>query len=295
MDPFLGSVLGMGLNLGGNIAGGLIGRSGSKSIGKANRNFQREVLMNQIKWRVQDAKDAGIHPLYALGSPGISTGPMQIHGDPLGGALQEAGQDLGRSVERGLSHMLRENRAMERRLMVATEKKDLAQAGYYDALKRQVEGTAGRTNIIEEPSFGQWDALGGAWKPSAPQGKYEVIPSEKTSPKKGFPELSAGPPDPSLQEVWLQAGVPMMVPKTSGEAWQEVWSEMNVFDKLAVIGHNVRRFGIKWYWDIMRYFGGMEPKHRYLPSSRQFRKSEKMPEDFKRFMEGAKEWVLPFD
>lgn len=45
-----------------------------------NRNvaLQREFAQNSIQWRVDDAKNAGIHPLYALGAQGASYTPQSL-------------------------------------------------------------------------------------------------------------------------------------------------------------------------------------------------------------------------
>jgi len=47
-----------------------------------------------IRWRVRDAKAAGIHPLYAIGAPGVGSGILtpQSSGSDIGGALQGMGQ-----------------------------------------------------------------------------------------------------------------------------------------------------------------------------------------------------------
>lgn len=91
----------------GSVIGGLIGAAGSligtsmsnKASAKAqeeSNRLQKEYAQNQIQWRVEDAKKAGIHPLYALGAQGISYQPLQS-ADVNG--IAEAAQ----SVNRGLS------------------------------------------------------------------------------------------------------------------------------------------------------------------------------------------------
>lgn len=50
---------------------------------KREQAFQREMAQNGVRWRVQDAIEAGLHPLFALGAqlPGASTTPISIGGD----------------------------------------------------------------------------------------------------------------------------------------------------------------------------------------------------------------------
>jgi hypothetical protein len=48
-----------------------------------------------IRWRVKDAKLAGVHPLYALGAPGVGSGVLTPKsGSTAGAALSAAGQAI---------------------------------------------------------------------------------------------------------------------------------------------------------------------------------------------------------
>lgn len=88
-----GGIFGMAANLiGGN-------RSNKFARGEANRQIalQKEFAQNGIRWRVEDAKAAGLHPLYALGASGASFSPVSVQ-DSVGPAIQEAGQNLSRSI-----------------------------------------------------------------------------------------------------------------------------------------------------------------------------------------------------
>lgn len=53
-----------------------------------------------IRWRVKDAKKAGIHPLYAIGAPGVGQGILKSGGanDP-GAGFQGAGAALGKYAQ----------------------------------------------------------------------------------------------------------------------------------------------------------------------------------------------------
>lgn len=86
-----------------------------------DRALQREFAQMGIRWRVGDAKAAGIHPIYALGGSGASYSPSPISldvpksgtgtgsaayaasappsvGNPLGNALAAGGQDISRAL-----------------------------------------------------------------------------------------------------------------------------------------------------------------------------------------------------
>lgn len=100
----LGSLIGAGAN----IIGGLLNRKSQQeanAINQANadRNaaMQAEFAQQGIRWKVADAKAAGIHPLYALGAQTTSFSPVSVGavGDTsLGNSLANAGQDVSRAI-----------------------------------------------------------------------------------------------------------------------------------------------------------------------------------------------------
>lgn len=52
----------------GSIAGGILGANSAQNVAGMNYEAQKEFAQNGIRWKVEDAKRAGIHPLYALGA-----------------------------------------------------------------------------------------------------------------------------------------------------------------------------------------------------------------------------------
>lgn len=85
----LGSIIG-GI---GSIASGLFG----KKQADKNIKMQREFAQSGIQWKVEDAKKAGIHPLYALGAQTHSFQPVSA-GDATA-SFAQAGQDVGRALD----------------------------------------------------------------------------------------------------------------------------------------------------------------------------------------------------
>lgn len=76
--------------------------------------LQREFAQNGIRWRVEDAKAAGLHPLAAIGAAGASASPISVggggsynvdHGRPnrdligplVGSGLESMGQNISRA------------------------------------------------------------------------------------------------------------------------------------------------------------------------------------------------------
>ncbi len=106
IDPIIGGSLISGAA---SIFGGLLGSSSSDKARKAaqaeaaaDRKLQKQFAKKGIRWRVEDAQAAGIHPLYAMGAsiPGYTPSPARLGGgdNSMGNALASAGQDIGRAV-----------------------------------------------------------------------------------------------------------------------------------------------------------------------------------------------------
>lgn len=105
--------------LAGNLVGGLLGKSNADKANKvaakqnaqqlelADRNIalQQQFAKEGIRWKVEDAKRAGIHPLYALGANTVSYSPVSVGSVPhtvdtsLPNAFANMGQDLGRAID----------------------------------------------------------------------------------------------------------------------------------------------------------------------------------------------------
>lgn len=102
------------ISAGGSILGGLLGKSDVSTQGPWDRrpnkfeqeqwDFQKDLATRQTQIRVEDAKAAGIHPLYALGqsssvSPvNVIPGQQTVTGSSLGRGIAEAGRQVGNLV-----------------------------------------------------------------------------------------------------------------------------------------------------------------------------------------------------
>lgn len=105
-----GSVIGAA----GGIASSLFGSSSQKKANEQNLQlareqlaYQKELAHNQVQWRVEDAKKAGLHPLAALGVSPMSYSPVSgsaVGADysGVGQSLQQMGQDIDRARMAGL-------------------------------------------------------------------------------------------------------------------------------------------------------------------------------------------------
>lgn len=81
------------------IIGGVIGNKGASDVSQQNAAYQKEFAQHGIRWKVADAKAAGLHPLAALNtntatfSPSFQTGNM---GQNISRAINAAGSALDR-------------------------------------------------------------------------------------------------------------------------------------------------------------------------------------------------------
>lgn len=89
------------ISAGSSLLGGLFGDSDAKK----NRQMQMDLAKNQIKYRVEDAKQSGIHPLYALGASPQSFTPVS---SPLGDSVSRAGSQIAGGVSNSYERKLQE-------------------------------------------------------------------------------------------------------------------------------------------------------------------------------------------
>lgn len=91
----------------GSIASGVIGANASEKNNERliadkeeDRRLQKEFAQHGVRWKVEDAAAAGVHPLYALGANTVSYAPSSLGlqaSNPASG-LASAGQDISRAL-----------------------------------------------------------------------------------------------------------------------------------------------------------------------------------------------------
>lgn len=82
----------------GSIAGGILGANSAQNVAGMNYEAQKEFAQNGIRWKVEDAKRAGIHPLYALGASTQGYSPTAGYTGDFG--ISDAAAHLGQGYER---------------------------------------------------------------------------------------------------------------------------------------------------------------------------------------------------
>lgn len=94
-----GDLLGIGSGIAQMTGPGVTGQG----TWQQNYDAQKEFAQQGIRWKVADAKAAGIHPIYALGSQGASYTPSFGAGDVdnrISGGLAQMGQSLSGTANR---------------------------------------------------------------------------------------------------------------------------------------------------------------------------------------------------
>lgn len=79
------------------LGGALIGKKSNDDAGEKNAALQREFAQNSLRWKVQDAKAAGLSPYAAIGASGYQAAPSYVGDTSLSGGLQSLGQDISRA------------------------------------------------------------------------------------------------------------------------------------------------------------------------------------------------------
>lgn len=229
-----------------SLAGGALSGDRSRKSAHEQMDFQREFAQMGIRWRVADAKAAGIHPLYALGSSGASAAPISV-GDSYGPALAQAGQDLSRAFsatrtqqERG--DALGDFAQQQLRLQAA---RDMQRELHQQRMEQgRLDLELARLQLVRAQRDAQQPAMPEvlssrteAGPPARSFGSVKVNPSEVTSRSTGDPSASAGS-TPLWKVVEIAPGQFAKVP--SGDAVQDsealtFLSDVDIIRRLAFL------------------------------------------------------------
>jgi len=278
LDPVIGGAL---ISAGGSLLGGLLGSSGpskfEKQMARAQFQFQQDFAKQGVRWRVEDAKAAGLHPLFALGYQPTGGSPVQIPAggpDPMGGALAEAGQSIGRAVA---AQQTKEERALQA-LQMATLMAGLEES---DARKQVLLAEAAKLRGDQQgPGLPEGIDVGYGAKtfplPDAPrlqeseffnQKWYRVMPdggeriyTDSLNERRFDRSVQQGVPEAFWKSWHMPGGRQMLLPSTSpGQGVSEAIESMAESKTVMwmVIQENAARFGPGWVdWFDDRYLTG---------------------------------------
>lgn len=248
--------------IGAGLVSGLFGKKAAaqqtaynRQAAEEDRAFQREVFQNQIQWKAQDAKKAGLHPLAALGGGAYSASSVSTPGvapDYSGPAMQMA-KGIGDAFaaykskdELAAEQAIAELRATE---MHNSQKALLdAQSEYYksmaqEATKRSLSYTRPMATG-REPVPGQVDSRDTSLRPSTPGSDVVIRPISLTDDESRFGRQAYDinmHPD-RMQEIGDEVGqVQAMLEKAARE------NKKYFRDELTGIEYEFDRRTGKWY------------------------------------------------
>lgn len=174
----------------GAIAGAALGGAASMYLNKRaneqNYNMAKEFAQNGIRWRVEDAKRAGIHPLAALGMSGAAGAPTFVGDTGMPNALVSMGQSISKKMQDQLTPEEKELNILNLRMA----KSKLAEQDMRNVLLGQ--------EVLEMQK-----------KATAPGvGLTEIQPDQKISPNPIDQTRTAGDKHPGWKQYHMFEGWP---------------------------------------------------------------------------------------
>lgn len=227
---------------GATILGGALSNRSAKSQAAQQEALQREFAQNSIQWKTADAKAAGLHPLYAMGSVPTPYSPT-TYSDSMGPALASAGQSIARgyaanqaqqNTDRQYNKSVSDSnfmRKMAQDQMILNQQRLQAEitGQNMDNTLRQMEISA-TARALQNGNSQQDLEVPGITQEGTPMvgGLIQEIPNEIPSARKGADYITAGV-SPGWREVNL--GPFKAITPWSEEGWGE---DLNL-TKLAII------------------------------------------------------------
>lgn len=218
------------------IAGAAIGALSQQKANRDNEQTQREFAQSGIRWRVEDAKAAGLHPLYAIGGSGATYTPSA---QPVFNGA-ELGQNLSRAASAFSSSSEQQLKAANLKALEAQADRDFAAAQAY-------RSEAARLGQSQTPPVSQedldWFAAKGMGNPLVAQSFAVPNPDAQVRP--------LDPAPPAYLEAGVKPGFQRYVTPIAGEVILPSSSSMseavealeNPALQIWVIAENVKHYG----------------------------------------------------
>lgn len=222
----------------GSIGGALIGSVGSligghqssvnaEKLQQMNYQAQKEFAQNGIRWKVADAKAAGIHPLYALGASTASYSPVSGYTGDNG--VSEAANQFGQGISRAVqARMTREEREREQ---ARQEMQDVFQLARWqqeqrkgDAEIRLIDSEIARNKVASNLAVLQALKLPATPSSSSPTlmpGQGDAPPA----PTKSSPPIKGNVPSGSPMYQFVETTVPGVYTMTAGSDWTQIFDD----------------------------------------------------------------------
>lgn len=232
------------------VAGGIYSNRQNRKASERAYQQQKEFAQMGIRWRVEDAKAAGLHPLYALGAQPLQFSPTFAM-DSVGPSLAQAGQTLGRAVGAQSNSLERQAQLLGLKLLESQIRETDARANLANSEAFRFGHEASHqsfppVNMVEAALIGEAASTSGGAKLVAPE-------INMSRPSSGG-AVVAGPANPGLREFMFPDGFKMMLPDASslGEALESL-SESSLLATM-VYKENARVYGDGWTEEFRRHY-----------------------------------------
>lgn len=266
MAEFKWTDLAAGIPVVGSIIEGLFGEDQQDDAAMAaaqqqqiNYEHQKEFAQHGIRWKVDDAKAAGLHPLYALGGSGAAFSPNPVvvnDQNPWAGM----GQGLSRAAQAVASIGERQNAELQRKLV----EQQIAESASRESLNfAQMQAVNSQRALAEQSQWSEFPGPGpfthiegqGTSERTMPvvspviPGQVKGVPAEQISRSPTASNQIAGS-HARYMEGEVSPGVTLLFPHQGGQ-FQE---DMTLVDVPNFVAANVQRYG--WNGFLGRWLTG---------------------------------------
>lgn len=196
--------------------------------------YQKELAKNQIQWRTEDAKKAGLHPLAALGVSPMSYSPVSGSAvgatydySGVGQSLQQMGQDIDRARMAGLDRE-------QRRKALALQDTQTALALKNQELNNQIleqELISRRVKLFQQLTPGMASLYG------LDRRRYAIPGQDDAVMPRAEGTVATG--DPMFQFMQQPNGSYSLEP---GNSWSQAYEDKLLVEWLPVLETKLRDF-----------------------------------------------------
>lgn len=246
-----------GISALGSVFGNKISSDAAAEQNEQNRKSQEEFAKMGIRWRVEDAKAAGIHPLAALGAQTVSYTPSFVGDTSMGPGISAAMSQMGQGIERAIAAKQTEEERALKAAQLASINLDLEHKALQNKLlQNQVTGSQ------VPPALPSDTGMSPSLLSGQTSARVVVKPSETTARGTGTPAAQAGN-IPDYQFVQTPTGLGIVPSKDVKERIEDHWLAETMWDLRNRIKPNFYpdhykprlsdfplQPGYDWEWDI---------------------------------------------
>lgn len=213
--------------------------------------LQREFAQHGVRWRVEDAVAAGLHPLFALGANVPQFSPVSMAFPQVVGSRRGESGGFG-DAARAVASFAESYYRQEALAAAAESERRLrsSQADYYDALAAKERQSLNAQPPVPDSVVRQGNiGLTGRGDPMFNTVEIKAAPTFSRAEE--VPQSMAGS-KPMWQPWQLRANGLMMDVPWSDEGPMESLREMPVWFMPEFVKHNMERYGGNWLVDFLR-------------------------------------------